>query len=148
MASQGPLIIATAPREWVEVRRRGRFTVPREVALDPRRMLAATQEAQEQFIKGMKLQGLLYIDKGFEVEGPFAALDFSGDTTPDRGPEDQPPDLRDTAAVVAWEEQGRRLAAKREDYGAANLDFVLIGHFWRQTRAYKTVLGGSPVWIQ
>jgi len=123
------LFLVQNDREWVLVRRRGRFSLPRDCAASPAHLEAAVRDAQERMIAGLKkTHGLEYLDEGFELRGPLPHIVFSEDTDPDPGP-DAWPDPRDVEAWQRWERAERARRARQAGEAVEMVDFELVATF-------------------
>lgn len=139
------LLRAVTDGDVIHVRRQGRMTVERAVAAHPQRFEKAVREAQEEFIRGMKLKGFVYVDRGFELTGPFPHIGFGEDSSVDPGPTMRF-DPRDLDKLRAYEDAERARVARKVEHDAQYVDYVLIAEFETVRPRYLTVLGGSPVW--
>jgi hypothetical protein len=125
----GVLFYVQNDREWMLVRRRGRFSVPRDCVHSPAHLEAAIREAQERMIAGLKkTHGLEYVDHGFDLRGPLPHLSFSEDTDPDPGPAAMP-DPRDVEAWERWERAERARLARLAGEAVEMVDFELVASF-------------------
>ena len=118
--------------EFVRVRRRGRFAIPKDCAVSPHHLAVAVKENQELMIGGLEKQGYRYAGKAFEVVGPLDHIVFSEDNSPDRGV-DIPPDVAlDPDKRERWERAQKAMAAKRRGAVVEMCDYELVTEFDRR----------------
>lgn len=114
--------------EYHRVRRRGRFSVPRECAASPGHFRSAVEYAQEKMIAGLRKHGYEYVADGFELRGPIEHVSFSEDAHVDPGPAGRP-DPRDLKAQMAWERAEKARVAKSAGEDVDLVDFHLVATF-------------------
>lgn len=125
--------------EYRAVRRRGRFSIESEVALNSDRLLRAVHEAQEAMIEGLRrAQGLEWMSgTEFELRGPLPHVGFDDDVKADPGPTSIPRDAS-LDGLLRWSNDEAKRRAKDMNKPTDMVDFILVGTFIRKiTGGYR-----------
>jgi len=137
----GLLLKVRPDRQFVPVKRCGRFKVTCDEAASRGHMLAKLKAMQEQLIVDCdKRDGLEFWDKyGFEVRGPLDHIEFSADDTPDLGPAAMP-DPRDLAEMEHWRKAEETRMALNAGEDIDYVDFEVVGVFKRPVQGGLVVI--------
>lgn len=140
------LVVVKNDKEYQRVRRRGRFSVPREVMATPREIEEKGLESfpglqwhvehwQELMISRLGGLGYEYIGDPFDLVGPMDHIDFSPSAAPDPGLF-RPPELSEaapgpqaTAMIEKWQKAYKAAAAKKMGEQQEMVDYELLGDF-------------------
>lgn len=135
-----PLVVVQDDALYDRIKRRGRFSIPREIAvsaeayrLQPEKHLmfgALLHTALKKFIANIgKTHGLTYVPDqswpGFELRGPTEHVSFSSNVAPDPGPTTKPRRF-DEASLREWEaEEKARLPVRRLPLDVVDYEIVV-----------------------
>jgi hypothetical protein len=139
-----------------QVRRRGRFSVPREIAVPkhllhrieqwPAPFVSLVKEAQDEFVKGIRTQGYEYVDHGFDIRYEGPSYQYSGDASPDPGPQHLPNRRPDQAPELwaHWEREEKKKRGKTIDQKQFDMvDYVLVATFRRKGQSRIRAVAAS-----
>lgn len=139
-----PLFVVQEDKEYVLLRRRGRFTLEAAQAADGRHRAAAVKAARQKMIRDMARRGYDYVADGRdELQGPEPHLAFSEDDRPDHA-HLAAPDPRDLSAQARFEREEKNRQAKDVPVAENLVDFRLVLTFRKATgSSYRTLVGGA-----
>lgn len=131
------LLYIQQDREYIQVRRRGRFDITKDEASSPAHFKARIAEMQERMIWGLALHGYEYdASRGFEIRGPEEHVEYSKSSTPDPGPPSFPAEyVNDSEKMAEWERAEKARTARHAGSVHADeiVDYIIVGTFKKPT---------------
>jgi hypothetical protein len=121
--------------EWLAVKRRGYFTLPRDCWDSPVHRAAAIRENWAQMLLGLGKKGYAWLGQMPEIRGPLDAIEFAenGDADPGLMP-DQLATLLDPQKRVAYERAEKARVAKRLGVDTPMVGVEIVAPFRKKMR--------------
>lgn len=138
------LLVVQNDCEYVQIRRRGRFSMERAQASDPRHRALALKLAKEKMARDLGKRGFAIVNDGRdELQGPLPHLSFSEDDRPDMA-HLAAPDWLDLPAQQQWEREEKGRQAKDMPALGDLVDFRLIITFRKATGvSYRSLVASA-----